>query len=177
MVLLYFTFPVAASEKWAQDEGEIEPKEFVEVEGYLFPGMYDEYGWPEKWTPFYLREGQEVGITIMWSPLALMKIGIVTPEMDEDEWAASSPPVWGSEVRVSAPADGLYYVRIKKRGCNTGNALFWMVHKISIVSEDMLLPAYMADAQMRIWNMKRGGDHCHLTRPLNLFKDETPYEP
>ncbi|MBS7638296.1 hypothetical protein KEJ49_05360 [Candidatus Bathyarchaeota archaeon] len=112
LMLLPFPLKVAVSENQTRNE-KIEPKQSVEVEGYLFPDMYDDYGWPEKWTPFYLRAGQEVGITIMWSPLALMRVGIVFPESEPDEWADSIPPVWGSEVRVRAPTDGLYFVRIK----------------------------------------------------------------
>jgi len=120
IILLFFSLQVPVSGEQAQGEGEIKPKQFQEVEGYLFPGLYDEYGWPERLIPFYLREGQEVGITIMWSPLAVMRVGIVIPGMNENEWAVSTAPIWGSEVRVSAPADGLYYVRIKNEDSTLG---------------------------------------------------------
>ncbi len=92
------------------DEKIVKPKQFVEIEGYLTPGMYKDYGYPNEWTPFYLNAGEKVGITIQWNPPAKMRVGIV---YTNGKWADYTAPVQGSEVKVTAPKDGLYYVRIQ----------------------------------------------------------------
>lgn len=91
-------------------EETVEPQQFVEIEGYLTPGMYDDYGYPYDWTPFYLYKGEKVGITIRWNPPAKMKVGII---YEDGTWAAFTTPIQGSEVIVEALIDGLYYVRIQ----------------------------------------------------------------
>lgn len=110
-ILLTSLSPAVYADKANIIRNDVEPLQRQDIEGFLFPGQEDDWGWPEQWSAFYLDKDQEVGITIMWNPAARMEVGIIYS--GNSSLAYSTTPIQGNEVVVSAPSDGLYVVRIK----------------------------------------------------------------